>query len=134
MYEQLSFFEQEQVGCQDFLSDEGNVKFKEVAKVFDQIEQVSGRLKITKLLADLLKIATPKEASIISYLSLGRLHPPYIGTQFQMAEKNLIEVIARLTKQSSVAVKQETKRLGDIGSVLEPGGWQPNILSDWQSW
>jgi len=104
---------------------EEQVKFKTVAQTFDQIEQVSGRLKITQLLADLLKLATPKEASIISYLSLGRLHPPYVGTQFQMAEKNLIDVVARLTKQSTATVKQKVKRLGDIGSVLESGGWRP---------
>jgi len=106
------------------LNPEGIVKFKIVAETFDQIEQVSGRLKITQLLADLFERATPTEASVISYLSLGRLHPPYVGTQFQMAEKNLIDVVARLTKQSQATVKQKAKKLGDIGSVLADGGWK----------
>ena len=48
------------------------VKFSTVAQTFDQIEQVSGRLKITQLLADLFASATPSEASIISYFSLGK--------------------------------------------------------------
>ncbi len=105
-------------------NDEERVKFLTVAQVFDQIEQVSGRLKITKLLADLFKSATPSEASIISYLSLGQLHSPYIGTQFQMAEKNLIAVVAHLTKLSEKSVKQKVKKYGDVGSVLEEGGWK----------
>jgi len=128
MEEQLSFLFQapeQEIENRIFVPDEGNVKFKTVAETFDQIELVSGRLKITQLLADLLKLATPKEASVISYLSLGRLHPPYIGTQFQMAEKNLIDVVAQVTKQSFTTVKQKAKKLGDIGSVLQAGGWQP---------
>ena len=64
------------------------MKFSQVAIVFDEIEKISGRLEMTKLLADLLKKATSQEAKIISYLSLGKLKPPYIGTQFQVAEKS----------------------------------------------
>lgn len=105
--------------------EEERVKFRTVAQVFEEIEKVSGRLKITELLAQLLKSATPKEASIISYLSLGKLHPPYIGTQFQMAEKNLIGVVSELTKFAESTVKEKAKKIGDLGSILEEGGWRP---------
>ncbi|MCK5632822.1 ATP-dependent DNA ligase [bacterium] len=105
-------------------NDEGTLKFSVVAQTFEKIEQVNGRLKITQLLANLLQKATPDEASAISYLSLGRLHPPYIGTQFQIAEKSLISVIAHLTKQSDKAIKQELKELGDIGLLLQDRVWE----------
>jgi len=127
-YGQLSFIEPPPIlqnkKIKTIVIDEENVKFKTVAETFDQIEQVSGRLEITRLLAQLFKSATPAEASIISYFSLGQLHPPYIGTQFQMAEKILIDVVAQLTKITENTVKQNAKKLGDIGSVLESGGWK----------
>jgi len=104
---------------------EKTMKFIDVAKTFDQIEKVTGRLKITQMLADLLKRTAPSEASIISYLSLGQLNSPYIGTQFNIAEKNMISVVAALTKESESDVKQKVKTVGDFGSVLESGGWKP---------
>ena len=100
------------------------MKFSYVSQVFDEIEKISGRLEITKLLADLLKKASPSEAKIICYLSLGKLNPPYIGTQFQIAEKNFYKVIANLLSMDEPDVKQLAKRYGDIGSVLESGAWQ----------
>lgn len=103
--------------------DEGTVKFSVVAQAFESIERVSGRLEMTKTLAELFKSASPAEAAIISYISLGELHPPYVGTQFQMAEKNLITVVARLTEHTEATIKQKAKILGDIGSVVEEGGW-----------
>ena len=95
-----------------------------MAQVFDEIEKISGRLEITKLLADLLKKASPVESKIICYLSLGKLNPPYIGTQFQIAEKNFYKVIANLLSMDEPEVKELAKKYGDIGSVLEFGTWQ----------
>jgi len=103
---------------------EKKMKFVQVAEVFNQIEKVSSRLEITRLLADLLKKASPSEAKIICYLSLGRLNPPYIGTQFQVAEKNFIKVVAQLLQMSEKDVKHQAKRYGDIGSMLELGSWK----------
>jgi len=100
------------------------VKFNEVAAVFDQIERISSRLEITRLLAELLGKATASEAKIISYLSLGQLNPPYIGTQFQVNEKSFIKVVARLLKMSDQEVKEKVKIYGDVGSVLEFGKWK----------
>ncbi len=127
---QLNFFSQvdddtvtTHVDHVEYKNDEGTVKFSVVAQAFDQIERVSGRLEMTKFLADLFTSATPVEASIISYISLGELHPPYVGTQFQMAEKNLIFVVARLTDHAESTIQQKSKTLGDIGSVVAEGGW-----------
>ena len=100
------------------------MKFSYVSQVFDEIEKISGRLEITKLLADLLKKASPIESKIICYLSLGKLNPPYIGTQFQIAEKNFYKVIANLLSMDELEVKKLAKKYGDIGSVLELGKWR----------
>jgi len=100
------------------------MKFDEVADYFEAIEQTSGRLKITQLLAELLGQASPRDARIICDLSLGQLHPPHIGTQFNVAEKNLIKVVAELTNTSQEAVKTALKKSGDLGAVLETGNWR----------
>jgi len=100
------------------------VKFIQVAQVFDQIEKISSRLEITRLLAGLLRKTTPSESRIICYLSLGQLNPPYIGTQFQVAEKNFMKVVANLINMSEAEVKKQAKRYGDVGSVLELGRWR----------
>ncbi len=99
------------------------MKFSKVAHFFYQIEFVSGRLDKTVLLAELLSQATPQEASIICYLSLGKLYPPYIGTQFQMAEKNLILTVADLLGFDPRVIKESLKKLGDIGLVIGQSVW-----------
>lgn len=100
------------------------MKFSNVSEVFNEIEKVSGRLEMTRLFADLLKHATPNESKIICYLALGQLKPPYIGTQFQVAEKNFIKVVAHLLGLDEPDAKKMVKNKGDVGLVLESGGWR----------
>lgn len=98
--------------------------FKEVAQSFAQIEATSSRLEMTRLLADLLKKATPDEASIIANISLGQLNPPHIGTQFNVADKNMAKAIAELLNISDKEVQESAKKLGDLGLVFEAGSWR----------
>ena len=100
------------------------MKFRDVAIVFDAIEKESSRTKITVLLADLLHKANATEASIIAYLSLGSLQPPYLGTQFNFAEKSMLKVVAHLVDKSVAAVQSEAQKHGDLGSVVEHGTWE----------
>ncbi|PKN03430.1 DNA ligase, partial [Candidatus Dependentiae bacterium HGW-Dependentiae-1] len=69
--------------------------------------------------------ATPTEASIICTLSVGQLNPPYIGTQFAIAEKNMLKIVAELLGESEKAVQHEVKKLGDVGLVVQTGSWHP---------
>lgn len=101
------------------------MKFIEVARSFDEIEPIAARLEITRLLAELFKKASPQEAEIIASLSLGELRPPHLGTQFNIAEKNLIKAVAEFLHIEQEVVKQQMKNLGDIGLVLASHDWQP---------
>jgi len=103
------------------------MKFHEVASYFEEIDKESSRLKITRLLAELLKKATPSEAAIISYLSLGELNPVYIGTQFNFAEKSLVKVLAKLLNCSERHIQHVAAKEGDLGLVLEREGYSPKI-------
>jgi len=102
-----------------------SMKFVEVAHSFNEIEPIAARLEITRLLAQLLKKASPQEAQIIASLSLGELRPPHLGTQFNIAEKNLIKAVAEFLHIEQETVKQHMKQLGDIGLVLASHQWQP---------
>ena len=99
------------------------MKFSHVAQVFNEIEQVSGRLKITHLLADLFKSATPNEAAVIAYLSLGDLQSTYLGTKFNFAEKGMYKVIGDLLGKSTQTVASNMKKLGDVGLVVQEYEW-----------
>ena len=81
------------------------------AQGFEQIEQVTARLQITRFLADLLGRASASEAAIICSLSLGQLRPPYIGTRFNIAQKSIIKVLAEFFGRPESTIKQEVKRL-----------------------
>lgn len=102
------------------------MEFSAITHTFEQIDQVSARLEITRLLADLLKQASSEEASIICNLSLGLLRPPYQGTRFNIAEKNLIKAIAILLDRSEDTVAERAKKAGDLGLVVAQGSWRPS--------
>jgi len=76
------------------------------------------------MLPGLFKSASSHEAEIIASLSLGQLHPPYIGTQFNIAEKNLIKAVAEFLHIPQDSIKAEVKHRGDIGLVLASHSWQ----------
>ncbi len=99
------------------------MKFQVVSETFQTIEQTSSRLEMTQLLADLFKKATPDEAEIISYFSLGELYPPYKNLQFNIAEKLMIPVVARLLDIADTQVKVGMRTAGDLGAVVETGMW-----------
>lgn len=95
------------------------MKFSIVAQYFEKIEKTPGRLDMTEYLCQLFKQATPEEAKIISYFSLGEMHPPYVGAQFQVADKMLLKVFARILSKSEEEVKELFQVLGDIGLVID---------------
>ena len=100
------------------------MKFSRVSEAFALIEPVQSRIEITRMLSELLSAATPSEASMICNLSLGQLQPPYIGTQFNIAEKTVIKAIAELLHVEQNEVNARAKELGDLGSVAAEGAWQ----------
>ena len=94
------------------------MKFKHVSETFEKIEQESSRIEITKLLAELFNAANAKEIGIICNFSLGMLRPPYVGTQFNLAAKSLINVAADLLDMPAKEVTAQTKKLGDLGKLI----------------
>ena len=95
----------------------------ELTQVFDTLEQTSGRLEMTRLLAQLFAQSTSHEAEIIAHIALGELYAPYKNVQFNLAEKNVIQAIASFLGISVVNVTDQVKKTGDIGVVISSYTW-----------
>ncbi|MGB9707078.1 MAG: ATP-dependent DNA ligase [Microgenomates group bacterium] len=94
------------------------MKFAKLANYFSALEATSSRLKITEILASLLKEASAEEVDKICYLSLGRLAPLYAGVEFNLAEKLMIKVLAQAFGKSEEKIRQEFKNTGDLGDTV----------------
>lgn len=99
------------------------MKFLVCAQAFDAIEAVSSRLEITRILADLFKQLTAEEITIVCNLTMGQLHPPYISTQFAIADKMMVRAIARHTQHAETAIQNDLNKLGDLGAVVAAYEW-----------
>ena len=100
------------------------MKFSEVANAFTAIEKIQSRLAITEELAGVFKKATPQEIQELCYLSMGVLNPPYIGTQFVIAQKTMAKIVAQVLSLSSEQVEKSMQQLGDLGLVIQEHQWK----------
>jgi DNA ligase 1 len=97
--------------------------FHELAEVFLLINKESSRIKITELLAAVFSRATAREAQDISYLSLGTVRAPYLGTQFNFAEKSMLKVLAALYHEEPKEYEKRVKKIGDLGLAVLTSEW-----------
>ncbi len=96
------------------------MKFLTLAKYFQRLEETSARLEMIQILTNLFVEATsPSEARMITYLTLGELHPPYTGLELGMSEKLIIRSIAMASGYDSKAIEKRLGEVGDIGKVAE---------------
>ncbi|HWA52433.1 MAG TPA: ATP-dependent DNA ligase [Patescibacteria group bacterium] len=95
------------------------MKFNEFSKYLEKLEETSSRLKITDILADLLKKSDKNEIDKVIYLSLGILAPSFRGIVFNAADQMIIRSISLAFNEKIEKVKDEYKKLGDLGLVSE---------------
>lgn len=104
------------------------MKFSTVADCFARIESIDSRNEITQMLAALLREATPYEASLIMYLAMGLLQPPYKAHQFSFAQKSMIKCLAELFAEPLELVQEQVDKLGDVGSLFSLYPWDNEEL------
>lgn len=97
--------------------------FHRLAEIFFAISKESSRITITRLLAQLFTDSTAYEAQIISYVSLGTVRAPYLGSQFNYAEKSIVKVLAAMAQKNVQEYEREVKQVGDIGLYVESNRW-----------
>lgn len=93
--------------------------FSEVAQTFHELEQISGRLEMTDILAELIKKTRPEEIDKLVYLMQGILAPPYEGIDVGIGERFAIAAIAASAGYSVAEVDRHYKKSGDLGLTAE---------------
>lgn len=91
--------------------------FDRLSFFFQKLEDTASRNEMTALLADLFKEAGAGEIAKICYLSLGRLAPKHEGIEFNLAEKTMVQVLARAYRRQVSETRKLYKRIGDLGGV-----------------
>ncbi len=99
----------------------GNMKFNEVANIFEQIEKTSSRNEITEILATFYKSLSKEEGQILSYMVLGRVAPFFVNSEFNYSEKSLLTLLSTYSKMKDldIDIQEERNRLGDIGDTVK---------------
>lgn len=96
------------------------MEYRHLAEAYARIESTSGLLEKTQILSSLLTESPPKEVSRVVALTLGKLHPDWMGSpEIGVAEKTAVQVVAAAASVSEARVKAEVRKTGDIGAVAE---------------
>ena len=95
------------------------MKFLELSGYIKRIEDVSSRLEITRILAELFGKLDPETYQYVVYLLQGQISPKYQPVNFGMAEKMVIRGAVSAMQVDQKDFVTEYKKVGDIGEVTE---------------
>ena len=93
--------------------------FRELAGVFQRIEQTSARNARTAILADLYARVDTEEAAQVTYLMQGRLVPKFVDLEFGVADRLLLAAISEAFGVEPHAVEAVFQECGDLGLTAE---------------
>jgi DNA ligase-1 len=94
------------------------MKFSELAKYLEKLEETSSRIEITKILSSMFNKAGVEEIDKITYLVLGKLAPNYENIVFNMADRMMLRAVAESYGKEIGEVRALYKQKGDIGDVV----------------
>lgn len=95
------------------------MNFQKFSEYLSELETISSRIEITKVLSELFKKLKTNEAEKAVYLLLGGLAPKYKNIVFNIADKMMIRAVASSLKIDNEKVVERYKKLGDLGDVVE---------------
>lgn len=91
-----------------------------LVETYAKLEATTKRLEMTDILAELLGDAEPDELEKVIYLTQGKIHPDWTGEpEIGMAEKMVIETIARASGLVKAEVQALMAETGDVGLTAE---------------
>ena len=93
--------------------------FKEVADYFDKVENVSSRLEMTDILAELFRKVGKDNIRKVIYLSQGVLGPNHKDIESGLGEGLIEQGIAKATGYTKEEIKKFYSEIGDLGLVAE---------------
>ena len=96
--------------------------FKECAKIFNKLENISSRLEMTDILSEFFKKISKNETKDIQYLIYilqGIVAPPYESIDLGVGERFAIEAIAVSSGHDKKEVIKLFNKTGDLGLTAE---------------
>jgi DNA ligase 1 len=93
--------------------------FKELARVFQELEETSSSTTMIDILARFLPKLSAREAKLAAYLLSGKVGPSFAAPEFGMAEKMIARAIAQAFEVPVTRVTKAAVRTGDLGAVAE---------------
>jgi DNA ligase-1 len=93
--------------------------FKDLARVFERLEQTSSNTMMIETLARFLPKLSPQEARMTAYLLSGKVGPSFSAPEFGMAEKMIVRAITQAFDVPATRVASMAAKLGDLGAVAE---------------
>src|SRR3989337_2948657 len=87
------------------------MKFSELSKYLERLEKTPSRIEITKILAEVFSKTNSEETDLTTYLLLGSLAPSYKGVVFNIAERMMIDVLAKAYNSEKHKVMALYKKL-----------------------
>ncbi len=70
-------------------------------------------------LVQLLREVTPQEIDKVCYMSMGRIHPPYVEREIGVGEKLAIKAISEAAGKREEEVSERYKESGDLGKTIK---------------
>jgi len=95
------------------------MQFSRLAETFEAVEATTKRLEMTDLLVDLINQTSNEEIDKIVYLTIGELHPAYLGIELGIAVKLAIRSISQVLGKDEKEVERKYKQMGDLGKTVE---------------
>ncbi|XP_062586978.1 DNA ligase 1-like [Saccostrea cucullata] len=98
------------------------VPYLALAKTFEAIENISGRLKTIEILCNFLRsviVLSSDDLVQCVYLCLNKLAPAYEGLELGLGETVLMKAIAQATGRGLDKIKADAQEKGDLGLVAE---------------
>lgn len=98
------------------------VPYLALARTLEEIENISGRLKIIEMLANYFRsviVLSPDDLLPSVYLCVNRIAPEYEGIELGVGETLLMKAVAQATGRTLDKIKAETAVKGDLGLVAE---------------
>jgi DNA ligase 1 len=83
-----------------------------------QLDETTKRLEMTAILARMIEHLEGEEIKEAIYLSLGTLKAPFEDLKFNLADKQMIKVIASFSNTDVSKVNEMYGSIGDLGSVV----------------
>jgi len=98
------------------------VPYMALSRTFEEIEDISARLKIQMILCNFLRsviVLSPQDLLPCVYLCLNKLAPAYEGMELGIGDNVLMKAVSQTTGKSMKELKAEVNEKGDLGIVAE---------------